>query len=619
MNVDKNKVLVVDDNPNTLSLLFDALEEAQFKVLIAEDGKSVLKRIKYLKPDIILLDVMMPEMDGFETCQHLKANEYSKNIPVIFMTALTDTVDKVKGFEIGAVDYITKPIQVDEVLVRLKTHLTIHNLQNQLIQHNEQLKQEISKREKIEAELIKSKELAESANHAKSAFLANMSHELRTPLNGILGYAQILKREECVKNQQGLDIIQRSGEHLLTLINDILDLSKIEAGKLDIAAHQFNLSDFLTDIAFLFKMRATQKGIEFIYENFSDLPNLVYADEKRLRQILLNLLSNAIKFTQQGQVKLIVKYEAAKIHFEIEDSGEGIAEDQLETIFLPFQQVGKQSEQTEGTGLGLAITKTLIEMMSGKLEVKSKLGFGSKFWFSIPLKTCKQQDSSIITNDEVKKPKIIGFKTKDANTEFKVLVVDDRWDNRVILTKILIMLGFKILEAKNGEEALIKANQFNPDAIIMDMKMPIMDGLECTKRLRQQTNFYNTVIIMMSANVFDNQQQAALDAGCNAFIEKPINIEDFLSLLKKLCSLEWIYETQQTTTTISAPMEYPEAEEIEILFQFARIGKIKAIIEKSESLSANDSKLETFSKKVIQLAKEFKIQELKTFLNNLIT
>jgi signal transduction histidine kinase len=619
MNVDKNKVLVVDDNPNTLSLLFDALEEAQFKVLIAEDGKSVLKRIKYLKPDIILLDVMMPEMDGFETCQHLKANEYSKNIPVIFMTALTDTVDKVKGFEIGAVDYITKPIQVDEVLVRLKTHLTIHNLQNKLIEHNEQLKQEISKREKIEIELIKSKELAESANHAKSAFLANMSHELRTPLNGILGYAQILKREESIKNQQGIDIIQRSGEHLLTLINDILDLSKIEAGKLDITPHQFNLSNFLTDIAFLFKMRATQKGIEFLYENFSDLPNLVYADEKRLRQILLNLLSNAIKFTQQGQVKLIVKYQAAKIHFEIEDSGEGIAEDELETIFLPFQQVGKQSEQTEGTGLGLAITKTLIEMMSGKLEVKSKLGFGSKFWFSIPLKTCKQQDSSIITNDEVKKPKITGFKTKDPNTELKILVVDDRWDNRVILTKILIMLGFKILEATNGEEALIKANQFNPDAIIMDMKMPIMDGLESTKRLRQQTKFHNTVIIMMSANVFENQQQAALDAGCNAFIEKPINIDYFLSLLKKLCSLEWIYETQQTTTTISAPMEYPEAEEIEILFQFARIGKIKAIIEKSESLSANDSKLETFSKKVIQLAKEFKIEELKTFLNNLIT
>ena len=192
MNLNQNKVLVVDDNPNTLSLLFDALEEAKFKVLIAEDGKSVLKRIKYLKPDIILLDVMMPEMDGFETCQHLKANEYSKNIPIIFMTALTDTVDKVKGFKIGAVDYITKPIQIDEVLVRLKTHLTVHNLQNQLIQQNEELK--------------KSKELAESANHAKSAFLANMSHELRTPLNGILGYAQILKREQTVKNEQGLGL-----------------------------------------------------------------------------------------------------------------------------------------------------------------------------------------------------------------------------------------------------------------------------------------------------------------------------------------------------------------------------------------------------------------------------
>ncbi len=596
MNDNQNKVLVVDDNPNTLSLLFDALEEAQFKVLIAEDGKSVLKRIKYLKPDIILLDVMMPEMDGFETCQHLKANEYSKNIPIIFMTALTETVDKVKGFEIGAVDYITKPIQIDEVLVRLKTHLTIHNLQNQLIQQNEELK--------------KSKELAESANHAKSAFLANMSHELRTPLNGILGYAQLLKREKTVKNEQGLDIIQRSGEHLLTLINDILDLSKIEAGKLDINSDKLNLPNFLSDIAFLFQMRATEKRIEFVYEAVSELPNVVYADEKRLRQILLNLISNAIKFTQQGQVKLTVKYQAAKIHFEIEDSGEGIAADQLETIFLPFEQVGKQSKQTEGTGLGLAITKTLIEMMNGKLEVTSKLGFGSKFWFSIPLETCEQENISVVKVDQP-----IGFKAKD--TDFKILIVDDRWDNRIILTKILILLGFKVLEANNGEEALTKANQFHPDAIIMDMKMPIMDGLETTRRLRKQTEFQNTTIIMMSANVFQQPKQAALDAGCNAFIDKPINIDNFLSLLGKLCSLEWIYESKQAT--ISAPMIYPETAEIDILYNLAKSGKIKAIIEKAENLSTNEPNLETFSEKVTQLTKEFQIQELKDFLESILS
>lgn len=593
MNDNQNKVLVVDDNPNTLSLLFDALEEAQFKVLIAEDGKSVLKRIKYLKPDIILLDVMMPEMDGFETCQHLKANEYSKNIPIIFMTALTETVDKVKGFEIGAVDYITKPIQIDEVLVRLKTHLTIHNLQNQLIQQNEELK--------------KSKQLAESANHAKSAFLANMSHELRTPLNGILGYAQLLKREKTVKNEQGLDIIQRSGEHLLTLINDILDLSKIEAGKLEINPDKLHLSNFLSDIAFLFQMRATQKAIEFVYEAVSDLPNLVYADEKRLRQILLNLISNAIKFTQQGQVRLTVKYQAARFHFEIEDSGAGIAADELDDIFSPFKQVGKQSKQIEGTGLGLAITKTLIEMMNGKLEVTSKLGVGSKFWFSIPLETCEQEDISVV---KVAQP--IGFKPKV--TDFKVLIVDDRFDSRIILTRILMSLGFKVLEANNGEQALIKANEFNPDVIIMDMKMPIMDGLESTRQLRKQTKFENIPIIIMSANVFEDQQQAALDSGCNAFVEKPININNFLALLGKLCSLEWIYQTSETTESV--PMEYPAAAEIEALYNLAKSGKIKAIIDKSESLSADDSKLETFSKKVTQLAKEFKLQELKEFLES---
>jgi CheY-like chemotaxis protein len=351
-------------------------------------------------------------------------------------------------------------------------------------------------------------------------------------------------------------------------------------------------------------MRTIEKGIAFVDET-SELPNCVYADEKRLKQILLNLLNNAIKFTRQGQVKLTVKYQGARFYFEIEDSGEGIAADQLENIFLPFKQVGKQSKQIEGTGLGLAITKKLIEIMSGKLEVSSKLGFGSKFWFEIPLETCED-----ITTTKLDKPKIIGFKPR--KTEFKILIVDDIWDSRIILRSILISLGFTILEANNGQQALEKANKFHPNAIIMDMNMPIMDGLESTRQLRLQTEFDNTIIIMMSANVFPKQQQTALEAGCNAFVEKPIDIENFLALLGKLCSLEWIYETSETT--ISAPMEYPAAAEIDILYNLAKSGKIKAIIDKSEALSANEPKLETFSKKVTQLAKQFKVQELKIFL-----
>jgi signal transduction histidine kinase len=631
----KNRVLIVDDNPDNLSVLFDSLRESNFKVLIAESGEVVIERIKYLKPDIILLDIMMPEMDGFETCCRLKANSESKNIPIIFMSALTDTVDKVKGFELGAVDYITKPVQVEEVIARLNTHLTINNLQQQLNEQNAQLKQEINKRiiaenrlskqnkrlkyeitqrELIEEKLQHSKELAESANRAKSTFLANMSHELRTPLNGILGYSQILNRDETIADKQGIQIIQRCGEHLLTLINDILDLSKIEADKLELTTMDFNLSVFLNDIVEIFKMRAQQKGIKFIYDQLSKLPTVVHGDEKRLRQILLNLLSNAIKFTPKGQVIFKVNYHSQTsdlgiISFEVEDSGIGIAADHLEKIFSPFQQVGDQSLQTEGTGLGLAITKKLIEMMGGKIQLETQIGVGSKFWFTIPLKVIseKSAEEQIITTQTIEKT-IIGFENSE---QFRILVVDDKWENRVLLTKVLIDLSFEVLEAENGEDALIKTEQFKPNAIIMDLKMPRMDGLQATKHIRENSEFDDTIIIAASANVFDYQQQQAMDAGCNACIKKPINIDEFLEKLAEHCKIKWIYNT---TTETTEEMILPAVEQIQELLKIAKTGNIRAFIKQTEMLLEKQSNLKPFVEKVNKFAKGFQINELKHFL-----
>ncbi|EDN70128.1 Signal transduction histidine kinase [Beggiatoa sp. PS] len=266
--------------------------------------------------------------------------------------------------------------------------------QNGQTTHYLAISRDITERKRAEAELFKSKELAESANQAKTAFLTNMSHELRTPLTAILGYAQLLKQDKRLTDEQreGIQIIYRSGEHLLTLISDILDLSKIEAGKLELVPSDFHLPTLFQDIVELFGIRFEQKGIELVYEPLSELPRAAHADRKRLRQILLNLVSNAIKFTETGQVSLKVQYtpipdnkNQGKMRVDVEDSGIGIAAAHLEKIFLPFQQVGNKMYYSEGTGLGLSITKTLVEMMGGQLQVKSRLGRGSHFWFEIPI------------------------------------------------------------------------------------------------------------------------------------------------------------------------------------------------------------------------------------------
>ncbi|MFB3115645.1 MAG: ATP-binding protein, partial [Nitrospirales bacterium] len=336
--------------------------------------------------------------------------------------------------------------------------------------------QDISSRKEAEEALLLAKEAAESANRAKSEFLANMSHELRTPLNGILGFAQILKGDANLSEDQrsGLDVIHRSGEHLLTLINDILDLSKIEAQKLELSPTAFHFPEFLKTIVEIIKVRVDQAGLSFRCEFPDSLPTEVEGDEKRLRQVLLNLLGNSVKFTDAGQVTLSITTDVPHtLRFHIEDTGIGIAPQHLKDIFLPFQQVADPNRQVEGTGLGLTITNKLVTLMGGTLEVQSTQGQGSCFWFTIPLPSIAQR-APAKTQDL---RRIIGVK----HGQKRVLIIDDKWENRSVLAHMLKHKGLAIDEASNGQEGLEMATRHRPDVIFMDLVMPVMDGIAATR------------------------------------------------------------------------------------------------------------------------------------------
>ncbi|OKH40593.1 serine/threonine protein kinase [[Phormidium ambiguum] IAM M-71] len=483
-----------------------------------------------------------------------------------------------------------------------------------------QLKQEVRDRQRAE-------EIAQSANRAKSEFLANMSHELRTPLNGILGYTQICRKDRELSEQQKnrIGVIHQCGEHLLTLINDILDLSKIEARKMELYPREFHFDEFLQSIVEICKIKAEQKGISLIYETLSPLPKVVQADDKRLRQVVLNLLGNAIKFTETGAIAFKVGYQDQKIRFQVEDSGVGIATDQLNEIFQPFQQVGENSRKTEGTGLGLAISGQLVEMMGGKLQVKSTLGIGSTFWFDLDLPETTSIKNTLNTLTRT----IIGVKGKKP----KILVVDDKPTNRAILVNFLEPIGFDVLDAIDGQDGLNKAQEFQPDAILLDLVMPNLDGFEATRRLRLIPALKDVIVIAISASVFEFDQQQSIQVGCNDFLPKPIREEDLLQKLQQYLKLEWIYENNNeirellkekvnsensaVSSVNFSNLAIPPATEVAIFLDLAMRGDLRAIAKRATQLEELNQEWSLFASHLRQLAKEFKGRQILEFLNQI--
>ena len=660
----KASILIVDDKPEDLRLLNGILKQKNYNIRQLRDGAMVMPSILDAPPDLILLDIMMPKIDGYKICRQLKAAKATRDIPVILISGLEGTINKAKAFSSGGVDFISKPLHPEEVLARVKTHLSICDMQKKLEEKNTQIRDneknrlmlaeeslkkinltlmsviespnnviifaldkayrymlfntihknemkkiwnsdikigknilemipdkedrarakknfdrvlkgeelvlveeygappnrfwyeniynpiidtdghviglsviliDITERKASEEKFRKAKDAAEAANRAKSEFLANMSHEIRTPMNSILGFADIMADKIDDKQlKEYLTLIRSNGRSLLALINDILDLSKIESGKIEFKYKDVNIHSVFKDIEGIFSQEIANKNLKFIRFIAPDIPAHLILDEVRLRQILFNLIGNAVKFTHSGHIKLSAhiagketKSDRVDLFLAVEDTGIGIPEDKKELIFNAFEQQGLHiSTQYGGTGLGLAITKRLVEMMNGSVSVTNKHKKGTIF--------------NVIIRDVAISPLRKLTKKKEGTPDVVtlqggvILIVDDMESNRNLLKTYMENCHFDFLEAENGEKAVKLAEEHHPDLILMDMQMPVMNGLEASTHLKKNNKTKDIPIIAITASAM-KEFERNVRLRCDGYLAKPVSKADlFLQLTRFL-------------------------------------------------------------------------------------
>lgn len=521
------KILIVDDLIENLISLEAILEDFDIEIIRAQSGEEALKLSMKEEFALVILDVQMPGMNGYETLEMMRQRKKTRYLPVIFVSAIHQSdLHIIKGIETGAVDFIPKPIIPDILRGKVKIFLELY-LQRAKLNYL------LSEMEEANLNLKIAKDKAEEATRTKSMFLANMSHEIRTPLNGIIGISNLLQKSELNDDQHELmNIVSNSGKNLLLIINDILDFSKIEAGQIQFESINFELEEMVKNVYQLMKFKAEEKGIGLSYSISKDIPQQLCGDPLRINQILMNLVNNAIKFTHEGQVEIIIELvdkndQTPRLLFRVIDTGIGISEEGKQMLFKEFHQTESSiTRRYGGTGLGLAISKNLVSLMHGEINVKSELGKGSEFWFRLPLKLASiQHDKETETPNHLPK-------------DLRILLAEDNLINQKVSTLTLKQLGLKCDIANNGREACEMHEESPYDLILMDMQMPEVNGLQATQVIREDEknnpDKLPVYITAVTANSLVEDKKDCLAAGMDNFLSKPFSEKELLNVLQEV-------------------------------------------------------------------------------------